>query len=89
MKTSCRKSWCGNLFKVLNLTFDLSFKVKWGCHTKMSLYLPYLLVLWFENVKTDHEKSLPANVSPEKNFGLIFKNKIATIANYFKIIKML
>ena len=35
------------------------------------------------------EKSWSANVLPEKYFGLILKNKIATIANYFKIIKML
>ena len=27
MKTTSRKSWPGNLFQVLNLTFDLCFKV--------------------------------------------------------------
>ena len=55
-------------------------------HTYIS---PLLLVLEFQNVKTDHEKYWPANVLPEYNFGLILKNKMAIIANYFKIIKML
>ena len=39
--TICRKSWPGNLYQVLNFTFDPCFKVKWGHHTKMSLFLPY------------------------------------------------
>ena len=82
MKTTCRKSWPGNLFQVLNLTFDPCFK---GRHTKMSL----LLVIWLQNIKTDHQKSWPSNVLPQKNFGLILKNKMAVIANYLKIIKML
>ena len=42
VKTTCRKSWPGNLFQVLNLTFDPCFKVKWGRHTKMSLFLPII-----------------------------------------------
>ena len=41
VKTTCRKSWPGNLFQVLNLSFDSCFKVKWGHHTKMSLFHPY------------------------------------------------
>ena len=41
VKTSYRKSWPENLLQVLNLTFDPSFKVKLGHHTKTSLYLPY------------------------------------------------
>ena len=53
------------------------------------LVSPSLLVLWLQNVKTEHEKSWPANILPEKNFGLILKNKIGAIANYFKILKML
>ena len=85
MKTTCRKSWPGNLFQVLNLIFDPCFKVKSGHHTKS----PLLLVLWLQNVKTDHEKSWSANVLPEKSFGIILKNKMTTIANYFTIIKML
>ena len=85
MKTLCRKSWPGNLFQVLNLTFDPFFKVKLGHHTKTSL----LLVLWLQNVKTEHEKSWPANILPEKTFGHILKNKMAAIANYFKILKIL
>ena len=89
MKTTCRKSWPGNLFQVLNLTFDPCLKVKWRHYTITSLFLPYYLVLLLQNVKTDHEKSWPANVLPEKNFGLILKNQIAAIANYFKIINML
>ena len=28
VKTTCGKSWPGNLFQVLNLTFDSCFKVK-------------------------------------------------------------
>ena len=48
-----------------------------------------LLVLWLQNVKTHQEKSWPANELPEKNFGLILKNKMFAIANYFKIIQML
>ena len=43
-----------------------------------------LLVLWLQNMKTDHQKSRPSNVLPENNFGLILKNKMAAIANYFK-----
>ena len=89
MKTTCRKSWSGYLLQVLNLTFDPCFKVKWSHHTKTSLFLPLLLVLWLQNIKTEHEKSWPANILPEKNFGLILKNKMAAIANYFKILKML
>ena len=34
MKTTCRKSWPRNLFQLLNLNFDLCFKVKSGHHTK-------------------------------------------------------
>ena len=64
MKTTCRKSWPGNI-------------------------TPLLLVLWLQNVNTEHEKSQPANILPEKNFGLILKNKMAAIVNYFKILKML
>ena len=67
MKTTCRKSWPGNLF----------------------LISPLLLVLWPQNIKTDHQKSWTSNVLLEKNFGLILKNKMAAIANYLKIIKML
>ena len=88
MKTTCRKSWPRNLFQVLNLSFDPCFKVKWGHHTKMS-YSPLLLVLWLQNIKTDHQKFWPSNVLPEKNFGLILKSKMAAIANHLKIIKML
>ena len=89
MKTTCRKSWPGNLFQVLNVSFDPCFKVKWGHHTKMSLFLPYYWYYGFRKKKTDHQKSWPSNVLPEKNFGLILKNKMAAIANYLKIIKML
>ena len=90
MKTTCRKSWPGNLFQVLNLSFDPCFKVKWGHHTKMSLFYPYYyMALWLQNIKTDHQKSWPSNVLPEKNFGRDLKNKMAAIANYLKIIKML
>ena len=56
-KTTCRKSWPGNLIQVLNLTFDPCFKVKSGHHTKTSLFLPFY---W------DHKKSWPANVLSEK-----------------------
>ena len=38
---TCRKSWPGNLFQVLNWTFDPCFKVKWGHHIKTSLFLPF------------------------------------------------
>ena len=34
MKNTCRKSWPGNLFQMLNLTFDPSFKVIWGHYIK-------------------------------------------------------
>ena len=37
---SCRKSWPWNLFQVLDLT--PCFKVKWGRHTKTSLFLPII-----------------------------------------------
>ena len=42
-----------------------------------------------KNIKAAHGKSMPANVLPGNNFGLILKNKMAAIANYFQIIKML
>ena len=32
-------------------------------------------MLWLQNVKIDHEKSRPANVLPEKKFGLILKQE--------------
>ena len=86
--TTCRKSWPGNLFQLLNLTFDSCLRLN-GVITINILISPSILVLWLQNVKTDHEKSWPANVVLEKTFGLILKNKMATIANYFKIIKML
>ena len=76
MKTTCRKSWPGNLFQVLNLSFDPCFKVKWGRHIKMSLFT-LLLVLWLQNIKTDNQKSWFSKVLLEKNFGLILKNKMA------------
>ena len=41
VKRICRKSRSGNLSQVLNFTFDPCFKVKWGHHTKASLFLPY------------------------------------------------
>ena len=57
MKTACRKSWPGDLFQVLNLTFDPCFNVKKmrSSHKKV-LISPLLLVLWLQIVKTDHEK---------------------------------
>ena len=82
-ETICRKSRPGNLSQVLNLTFDPCLKAKWDRHTKTSLYLAYY---WLHNVNTAHGKSLSANDLPVNNFGLILKNKMATIANYLKII---
>ena len=38
-KTIYRKLWPANLLRVSNLTFDPSFKVKWGHLTKMAIYL--------------------------------------------------
>ena len=40
--TSYRKSWPANLLQVSNLTFDPGFKVDWGHHTKMAIYLLYI-----------------------------------------------
>ena len=60
-----------------------------GHRCVLGLVSPVLLMLWLQNVKTEHEKPWPANILPEKNFGLILKNKMAAIANYFKIFKML
>ena len=41
VKTICRKSRPWNISQVLNLTFNPCFKVKWGHHNKVPLYLPY------------------------------------------------
>ena len=41
VKATYQKSWPENLFHMLNLTFDPSYKVKWGYHTKLSSHLPY------------------------------------------------
>ena len=41
MKTTNRKSWPGNLFQFLTLTFDPFFSVKCGHRTTKALYLPY------------------------------------------------
>ena len=41
VKTTYRKSWPGNLFQLLTLTFDLFFSVKWDNLTTKALYLPY------------------------------------------------
>ena len=68
MKTTCMKSWPGNLFQVLNLTIDSCFKVKSRHHTKTSLFHPYYGCYGFR--KIDHEKSWPANVLPEKILAL-------------------
>ena len=40
VKTTYRKSWPGNLFQLLTLTFDPIFSVKWGRLTTQGLYLP-------------------------------------------------
>ena len=45
-------------FPMLNLTFDPYFKGKWGRYTKNVFISPLLLVLWLQNVKTDHEKGM-------------------------------
>ena len=50
VKTTHRKSWPGTLCKVLTLTLDPCFKVKWG-HTS-----PLLLVPDLQNVKTTYGK---------------------------------
>ena len=36
VKTTCRKSWPGNLFQLLTLTFDPFFNVNWG-HLKREI----------------------------------------------------
>ena len=89
MKTTCRKSWPGNLFQVLNLTFDPCFKVKWGRHTKMSFFFSLIIGAMALEYKDRPSKVLTFTVLPEKNFGLTLKNKMASMANYLKIIKML
>ena len=122
MKTTCRKSWPGNIFHMLNLTFDPCFKVKWGRYTK-TLFLPYYLPPAAEGRGWEIIKCLPyvrpsvrssrfcinLNISfiykdiftkfagdvygyenlSLQNFSLIFKNKMAAIANCLKIIKVL
>ena len=94
MKTTCRRSWLENLFQVLNLTFETCCKVKGGHNTKMSLsVISRLLVLWLQNVKQLMSSSGLQVLMPVKNFGIILKkknkNKMATIADCFKIIKIL
>ena len=49
---------------------------------------PLLLMLGLLIIKTVHGNSWSVNVLPVNNFGLISKNKMATIANYLKIIKI-
>ena len=89
-RSECENNlWPGNLFTVLNLTFDPCFKVRWGVIIPKRSIPPLLLVLGLQNVKTAHEKSWPANVLLVVNFGLILKNKMAVIANYLEVIKML
>ena len=41
MKTTCRKSWPGSLFQVLNLTFDACFKV----NEVITLKCPYFSLI--------------------------------------------
>ena len=81
MKTICKKSWPGYLFQVMNLTFDPASRLDGGPIS------PFVLVLGLQTVKTAHGKSWPANVLPVDNFGLILKNKMATIANYLKSLR--
>ena len=38
-KITCKKSWPMDLLQVSNLSFDPCFKVKWGHHTKMAIYI--------------------------------------------------
>ena len=40
VKTNYGKSWPGNLFQLLTLTFDPFFNVKWGHLSTKALYLP-------------------------------------------------
>ena len=40
VKTTKRKSWPGNLFQLLTLTFDPFFSVKWGHLIAKALHLP-------------------------------------------------
>ena len=63
MKTTCRKSWPENLFQVLNLTFDPSFKVKVVITIKRP-HFSLIIGAILQNIKTDHENPWPANVLP-------------------------
>ena len=45
MKTTCRKSWAGNLFQLLNLTFDPCFNVMWGYPTTKAFHLLYFSII--------------------------------------------
>ena len=44
MKTTCEKVWPVNLLQVSDLTFDPCLKVKWCHHTKMTIYLLYIVL---------------------------------------------
>ena len=64
VKTTCPWMSCpGNLFQILNLTFDPCFKAKWGQHTKMSRYIPFIGSTASE-YKNSLRKSWSANVLP-------------------------
>ena len=43
VKTTCRKSWPGNLFQVLNLTFDLSDSRLNGVITLKHPYFSFII----------------------------------------------
>ena len=45
MKSTCKKSFPVNLLQVSNLTSEPYFKVKWGHHSKMVIYLSFTLYI--------------------------------------------
>ena len=101
----CMLSVCAFVPQVINFNIsfiykDIFIKVAWnvygmgywGYSIEKALYLSKYFTLIIGAMVSeykDNQKSWPSNVLPEKNFSLILKNKMAAIANYLKIIKML
>ena len=86
MKTTCRKTWTGNLFQVLNLTPASRLN---EVVTLKHPYFSLIIGAMASEYKDRPSKVLPFKCFASEKFCLILKNKMAAIANYLKIINML
>ena len=87
-ETTCRNSWPGNLFQVLNLTFDSCFKVKLVHHSKRP-YISLIIGSTASECKNSPLEGLAFKCFACKQFWPHFEKQIGRHSKLFKIIKIL